>query len=97
MRKLTSATSHPAVAEFTNGFKKDFATRFDGRCTKTAYHFFSWAYNYADGAKRDEALTKFKAYCKRMNIRSTWRNAAEWFATGAVMGGTKIAKKGGAK
>lgn len=71
-------------------FCKSFAERFKGRrLTKTAFHFFNWAYGYKYGNCRDEQLAKFKEYCRRTGARATWRNAVEWFATGYVTGGGK--------
>lgn len=71
--------------KIVNDFVADFKQRYKGRrVLKTAYHFFNWVCCFnADNCQLK--LAQFDAYCRRRKVRATWRNAAEWYATGRVV------------
>lgn len=73
------------IDKIVTDFVADFKLRYKGRrALKTAYHFFNWASCF-DAVRCKQKMAEFDAYCRRRKVRATWRNAAEWYATGKVV------------
>lgn len=70
-------------------FVRDFDRRFAGkRVFKTAFHFFNWATGF-NSSECQTLCLKFAEYRTRTRARNSWKDAAEWYATGTVGGAVR--------
>ncbi len=77
---------NPVRRKTAPAFERDFALKFGGRrVLKTAFHFFDWAAK-GERTERERLLAAFTAYCRRAGVSASWRNAAEWYERGFIVG-----------